>query len=109
MLRLDTTDKTAVSTFIEKQSPDLVVFCAGLTGTDACEKDKNAAFETNVNGTKTVCRGNLLQGCLFFNRLRFRWRKGMLLGTGSPNPVNFYGHTKLLAELAVFCPIPTTL
>lgn len=101
LIRLDATDRDAVGSFMERQTPDLVLFCAGLTSTDFCEQHREAAFDANVKGARAVCETADCKVVYFSTDYVFDGEKGQYSEIDSPNPVNFYGITKLLAEQSV--------
>ena len=82
-------------------APNVVVHTAAETNVDRCETQRDVARRINVEGT-----ANIAQACV---RVRaklifvstdyvFDGDKGNYAETDEPNPINFYGLTKLEAE-----------
>ncbi len=84
------------------QAPDIVIHSAALTDVDYCEEHHDEALENNVEATKnlvTVC--NEIDAPLIFFSTDYIFdgtKKGEYLETDKPQPLNFYGNTKFLAE-----------
>ena len=57
-VRLDITDKAALTTVFEKVRPDAVVHAAALSDVDRCEKEKTLAWKINAEAT-----GNIAEQC----------------------------------------------
>lgn len=81
--------------------PEVVVHCAALSGPDACEVDRYACHRMNVELTKRI-----VSACVDYNvhlvflstDFIFDGYKGNYTETDEPNPVNYYGISKLEAE-----------
>ncbi len=101
---LDITQKNAVDTFMEKINPDIVVLAAAYTNVDDCEKNKEKAFETNVQGTRNIAHAaekNNARLVYISTDYVFDGKKGLYKEEDSTNPINYYGRTKLDGEDAV--------
>lgn len=100
-VQLDLTDKMALQHLFAIHKPDIVIHTAALTLPDSCENDKENAYLQNV----TVVE-NLLEVCKqhqsFFVHLStdfvFDGEKGNYDENDLPNPISYYGYTKLEAE-----------
>ncbi len=103
--QMDITDPFSVHDVFEKYKPAVVVHGGAASKPDDCEKDQWQAYVVNVEGTVT----NLLNAAghkSFFIFLSTDFifdgeGKGMYKEDDEPNPVNYYGKTKLEAEEAV--------
>jgi dTDP-4-dehydrorhamnose reductase len=103
---LDIGDRVAVSELFRRNSIDLVVHAAALTGIRECEENKEEAWRSNVVGTK-----NLVEAVLehkpetYFVYVStacvFEGDRGMYKEDDIPNPKNYYALTKLLGEFVV--------
>jgi dTDP-4-dehydrorhamnose reductase len=102
---LDVTDRAAVQRALHRVRPAAVVHLAALTDLDACERDRQAAFDANVAGTEHVARACREAGA----RLIYVSTGGVFGGRGTdgpfheldlPEPANWYATTKLAGERA---------
>ena len=101
---LDITDKEEVYKFTNLYSPDWIINTSALTNVDYCEKHQDEAWQINVDGTH-----NLVLACKSIGAKFMQISSDYVFdGTGSsydentiPNPVNYYGITKLESERIV--------
>ena len=101
--QLDITDKAGVDAAITDSRAETVVLTAAISGVDYCEQHKEETFSVNVQGTKNVvsaCRKNLSKLVFLSTDYVFDGKKGNYEETDSPNPLQYYGATKLLGEEA---------
>jgi dTDP-4-dehydrorhamnose reductase len=100
-LAIDITRRERILESIVTVAPNVVVHTAAETNVDRCETQRDVARRINVEGT-----ANIAQACV---RVRaklifvstdyvFDGDKGNYAETDEPNPINFYGLTKLEAE-----------
>jgi len=101
MRKLDIRNKFEVLHLIRNEEPDLILDCDGLTTTDFCEKQKSVAYDINFKGIKNICETANCKVIYFSTDYVFDGQKGSYSETDIPNPINFYGLTKLLAEQRV--------
>lgn len=99
---LDITNASEVNKIVEKYKPDAIINTAAMTNVDACEANKQKAYDLNVTGTL-----NLIKACekhqVYLIHLStdfvFDGAKDTLYEEDEiPNPVSYYGLTKLIAE-----------
>ena len=103
-LKLDITDAIEVLNLLDKLKPDAVVHTASETNVDKCETEKEHAWKINVEGTR-----NIAEACQKVNAKLvyistdyvFDGEKGLYNEEDKPNPVNYYGLTKLEGEKQV--------
>ena len=98
---LDITGRDQVFKIIEKISPDVVIHTAALTNVDECERDKNKAYDINVNGTKNIVTASKkisAKVAFISTDFVFNGKKGMYKEDDSTDPINYYGVTKLEGE-----------
>ena len=91
---------------IYKIKPEVIIHTAALTNVDECETNKELAYKINVEGTKRVAEiANELGALLVYvsTDYVFSGDKGMYKEEDEPNPMNYYGHTKLLGEKYCEC------
>ena len=100
-VKLDISDKALVEEAFKSIKPDVVVHAATLTDVDKCELNKELAWKVNVEGTKNIveaakCAGSFL--VYISTDYVFNGEKGRYKETDKPDPINYYGVTKLKAE-----------
>ncbi|MBC7947996.1 MAG: SDR family oxidoreductase [Chitinophagaceae bacterium] len=102
---MDFTDPFSVHDAMTTHAPDVVVHAGAMSKPDECEQNQWRAYITNVEATVTMLVNAEEHRCFFVfisTDFVFDGEKGMYSEDDSPNPVNFYGKTKLEAEEAVF-------
>ena len=99
---LELTDTSKVDARIRALKPDLLIHCAALSRTNACEQDPDQARRDNVEVTAHLAQ--LCQDIPFIflsSGEVFDGKTGWYSETDEPNPINVYGQTKLEAEQMV--------
>ncbi len=97
-IRMDIRKKSEIIYAIETAKPSVVIHCGGITDTDLCEKQKQLAWNTNVEGVEnlmSVYRGKIIY---FSTDYVFDGQNPPYGEESKPNPLNYYGMTKLEAE-----------
>jgi dTDP-4-dehydrorhamnose reductase len=103
-LKLDTTDAIEVSNLLYKLKADIVVHTASETNVDKCEIEKEQARKINVEGTRNIAEACQKVGAKLVyisTDYVFDGEKGLYVEEDKPNPVNYYGLTKLEGEKQV--------
>ena len=98
---LDITDPVEVDRVIAETKPDVIINTAAMTQVDQCETEREACWKANVTSVE-----NLIRACLKNNvhlvhvstDFIFDGTHGPLDETAKPNPINYYGESKLAAE-----------
>lgn len=99
--QLDLGDADAVARFFDDKQFDVVINCAGASDVDRCETDREYALQSNV-----AIVSNLVAGARkyhfrlisFSSDYVFDGLQGPYAESDQPNPINYYGRTKLMAE-----------
>jgi dTDP-4-dehydrorhamnose reductase len=100
--RLELTDFEAVTRAFISQKPSLVIHCAALSRSAACEANPALAELMNVSVTRHLCELAADIPLIFFSTdLVFDGRQGDYVETDSPNPLTVYAETKARAEQIV--------
>lgn len=102
---LDFTNCDAVKAVFEKYKPAVVVHAGAMSKPDDCELNKEAAFNTNVNGTQHLLQAAAVQKSYFLfvsTDFVFAGKSLQYKEDDALEPVNYYGETKKLAEAAVY-------
>jgi len=103
-VRVDVSDRASVYNTIVGLKPDSVIHCAALTDVDRCEVEKELAIKVNAEGAGFVAeatRETKAHMIFISTDYVFDGSKGLYREGDEPNPVNFYGYSKLLGEKAV--------
>jgi len=103
-IQFDVTNNKQVQQVFQKTKPDTVVHAASLTNVDTCETNKKLAWKTNVQGTKNIIRQAKENNAFLIyisTDYIFNGEKGNYKETDKPDPINYYGLTKLEAEYQV--------
>lgn len=101
-IRLDATDRAALSEVIKDTQPSTIINCAALTDVDRCEADPDAATRLNI-----TIPTNLAASAPATTRLIQISTDQVYPGEAGPyreeavGPVNVYGRTKLEGEEAI--------
>ncbi len=98
---LDITDKASVEAVTSNSRAETVVLTAAVSSVDYCEQHKEETFNVNVQGTKNVvaaCKKNLSKLVFLSTDYVFDGKKGNYSENDKPNPLQYYGATKLLGE-----------
>jgi dTDP-4-dehydrorhamnose reductase len=100
-LQFNVSNKNQVERAFKKANPDVVVHAATLTNVDECETNQKLAWKTNVEGTRNTAEAAKACGAFLFyvsTDYVFNGEKGNYTETDTPDPINYYGLTKLKAE-----------
>jgi dTDP-4-dehydrorhamnose reductase len=99
---LELTETLDVDARIHALKPDLLIHCAALSRTKACEQDPEQARRINVEATAHLAQLSKDIPFIFLSSGEvFEGKAGWYGETDEPNPINVYGRTKLEAEQAV--------
>jgi len=103
-LSMDFTDPFSIHDVFENIKPDVVIHAGAMSKPDECEMNQMLAYLVNVEGTVQLLinSADIKSFFIFLSTdFVFDGEKGMYSENDSPNPVNYYGRTKLEAEEAV--------
>ncbi|HWP45809.1 MAG TPA: SDR family oxidoreductase [Candidatus Limnocylindrales bacterium] len=100
-LKLNISDKGEVREVLKKVQPDLIFHTAALARVEVCEKDKESAYRINVEGTRNLILESPKNSRFIYvsTDLVFNGKRSFYKETDLPDPLNFYGETKLLGEV----------
>ncbi|PJA71274.1 NAD(P)-dependent oxidoreductase, partial [Candidatus Pacearchaeota archaeon CG_4_9_14_3_um_filter_30_11] len=97
--KIDATNFEQVSSFLEKERPDLIIDTIGLTSSLECEKYPNKAILLNYKTAKNISQASKkINIPLIFisSSYVFDGKKGNYSEEDKPSPLNEYGKTKVL-------------
>ncbi len=103
-IRVDLEEPGLVASAISSSRPDVVVHTAAYTDVDGCEVNRERAYRVNVEGTRAIarlCRSKGFRLIYISTDYVFDGSRGLYSEGDAPNPINYYGLTKLLGEEAV--------
>ena len=99
---LDLTDRAAAERAWRHLKPSAVIHCAALSRTKDCEQNPQLARRINVDATGDLARLSEDIPFIFLSSGEvFDGERGWYREGDAPNPINFYGKTKLEAERLV--------
>ena len=101
---LDVTDGAAVRELFHDFAPSAVVHCAAMSKVEACEAERSACWAANVEATArlaSACRSGGARLVLVSTDFVFPGLGGPYGEDDRPEPINFYGRSKLAAENAI--------
>jgi len=98
---IDITNSKKIRALINDIKPHYIVNCAAMTNVDECQKEKDKCDRINVEAVKT------LVNCALDNNIHlvqistdfiFDGKNGPYKEDDKPNPINYYGLSKLKSE-----------
>lgn len=98
---LDVNNKATVDSVIASTSPDVIIHTAAMTQVDDCETRREDCTLNNVTAVehlRDACGKNNVHLVHVSTDFIFDGSTGPLDEYAKPNPVNFYGESKLAAE-----------
>jgi len=101
---LDITDGMAVNEFLLHHQPGIIIHAAAMTQPDPCELNPVECWNVNVTATRfLVSAAEMIQAKFIYVSTDFVFdgTAGPYKETDTPNPVNYYGSSKLAAEKSV--------
>ena len=100
-ISLDVTNETRVSKIVQEINPDVVINTAAMTNVDDCEDKKTDCIDLNVNAVLFLANACFNTGTHLVHissDFIFDGKSGPYKETDSPNPLSFYGKSKLDSE-----------
>ena len=100
-VKLDLTDKNQVSETILKLKPEAIVHTAAYTDVEGCEINQDLAWKVNAEATRHLAEASAsIRSHLTYvsTDYVFDGEKGLYSEEDQPNPVSYYGYTKLKGE-----------
>ncbi|MBL0740220.1 SDR family oxidoreductase [Chryseolinea lacunae] len=100
----DLTDPHAVEALVDRIKPDTIVHTAAMTQVDQCEQDKAGCWKVNVDAVDYLIQASRKNNAHLVHLSTdfiFDGSHGPLQESDQPNPVNYYGESKVAAEKLV--------
>lgn len=98
---MDIADRESVNQVIAKYKPDVVINTAAMTNVDTCEIEKELCWKLNVTAVNHLieaCKAHQIQLIHLSTDFIFDGEDGPYLEDAKPNPLSYYGESKLAAE-----------
>jgi len=103
-VKLDLVNLNDIKETINRIKPDTIIHLAAMTGVDQCETQQDLAMKINANATEIMAR-EAAKNHTFFVYVStdyvFDGKSGMRKEDDMPNPLGFYGKSKLEGEHAL--------
>lgn len=102
--QVDIADPKKCKQFIWQIKPDVIINAAAFTDVDACEDEKELCWRTNVKGVENLTAAARKNMALFVHLSTdyiFDGLEGPYPEDFKPNPLGYYGKSKLASENAV--------
>ena len=103
-LQFDITSKKDVKRVVAESDPDVIINCAAMTNVDACENQRELAWKINVGGVENIiesARKDSLVVVHVSTDYIFDGKAGPYTEDDRPEPLSYYGKTKLASENAL--------
>ncbi len=99
--QLDTTRKQDVRAMVDEFEPEIIINTAAITNVDQCETERELAWKVNAASVENLVHAAKLVGAKIIHLSTdyvFDGRNGPYGETDRPNPISYYGRTKLASE-----------
>lgn len=101
---LDITDQTQLGKSITRHKPDVVINTAAITNVDICDTNRGLCREVNVDAVRyliEICEQQHIHLIHLSTDFVFDGVHGPYAEDAEPNPISFYGKSKLEAEQVI--------
>lgn len=98
---LDVLNKVLIDELVAKYRPDAIIHTAAMTNVDACEVERLKCYALNVQAVKNlveICESRDIQLIHLSTDFIFDGEDGPYTEEAEPNPLSYYGETKLESE-----------
>src|SRR5437867_2602584 len=103
-LQLDVTSKKEVKRVMHEVEPNVIINCAAMTNVDACENERELAWRLNVEGVEHLIEASRRTAATIYHVSTdyvFDGKTGPYDEQARPEPLSYYGKTKLASENAL--------
>jgi dTDP-4-dehydrorhamnose reductase len=100
----DISKKDLLKKLLKQIKPDIIINCVAMTNVDACEENKTECDAINIDAVKVLskyCVGSKAKLIQLSTDFVFDGRDGYYFEDDIPNPINYYGLSKLKSEKIV--------
>jgi dTDP-4-dehydrorhamnose reductase len=102
--QLDVTNRSDVKSLISSFQPDVILNAAAATNVDWCESNREEAWKVNVTAVENLIEASRKGNAKLIHVSTdyvFDGKNGPYDETAKPNPLGYYGKTKLASENAI--------
>ena len=102
--KLDLANQDDIKQVLNKTKPDRIIHLAAMTNVDLCETEQDMAMKINTNSTETLVNEAAKLGAFFVyvsTDYIFDGKQGLRKENDLPNPLGFYGKSKLEGEVSL--------
>jgi dTDP-4-dehydrorhamnose reductase len=102
--QLDLTNPENIIKVVQSTKPDVIIHLAAMTDVDQCETEKEMALKINAKSTAILSEQAAKHGAFLVyvsTDYVFDGVSGMKKESDIPNPIGYYGKSKLEGEIAV--------
>ncbi len=103
-IHLDLTKKDEIIQILKKIKPNVIIHLGAITDVELCESQKKMATIVNTKATEILALESEKYGAFFVylsTDYVFDGKKGLKNENDIPNPINFYGKSKLQGEIVL--------
>lgn len=103
-VKIDITNKEEVKSAVRKFNPNIILNCAAFTDVDKSETERELCWKLNVDAVKNLIiasRINNAKVVHYSTDYIFDGKHGPYNELAIPNPISFYGRSKLASENAL--------
>jgi len=103
-IKLDLKNQNNIIKTIQKIKPDRIIHLAAMTDVERCETQQDLALQINAYATETLAKQAAKKNVFFVyvsTDYVFDGKNKMKKEDDLPNPIDFYGKSKLKGELAL--------
>ena len=100
-VQADITSKKEVKQVVAHAEPDVIINCAAITNVDACETERETAWKVNVGGVEHIIESARRTDATIVHVSSdyvFDGKAGPYTEDDRPEPLSYYGKTKLAGE-----------
>jgi dTDP-4-dehydrorhamnose reductase len=102
--QLDVTNRSDVKSLLSSFQPNVILNAAAATNVDWCESNREEAWKINVTAVENLAEASRKVGAQLIHVSTdyiFDGKNGPYDETAKPNPLGYYGKTKLASENAI--------
>lgn len=103
-MQADITNRKAVKDLVGSVNPDVIINCAAMTNVDACETEREIAWKINVGGVEHLIDAARKRPATIIHVSSdyvFDGKNGPYHEEDRPEPLSYYGKSKLASENAL--------